>query len=225
MNRLVAKPATSVLVLLIASYLGGVCAGQVPTTVPGTVGGLRPQAASPRQPAIMPLPPTGVAEAPTGQADAAAGTLRSGSADIPLPPTGYARSSSAAGTSGGWVSGPAALQGGPFPAYMTGYGASGGGYFGGGSGVGTAGRPFSNYSSPQAVSPYMNLFRSNASLGTAGNYYTLVRPQIEQQRVNQHLSRQIDEVRTGYGAAPAGRGGAAGGYFMNYYGFFSAGPR
>lgn len=225
MNRGADKTALTIFALLAASYVGGVSVGQVPATVPGVNSGTAPQSASPRQPSALPLPPTAAAGMPTGQADAATGPTQSGGANMPLPPTGYARSSSAAGTSGGWVSGPAALQGGPFPAYMTGYGAAGGGYFGGGTGVGTAGRPFANYSSPQAVSPYMNLFRSNTSLGTAGNYYTLVRPQIEQQRVNQQLSRQIDEVRTGYGGASAGRGGAVGGYFMNYYGFFSAGPR
>lgn len=211
-------------VLLMTTNSGRAGFGQVLPPLPGSDAGSRSPAASARQPTAMPLPPTGAVRTPAGQVDAAIGSPSSGGGNIPLPPTGYSRSSSAAGTTGGWVSGPAALQGGPFPAYMTGYGAPGGGYFGGGTGVGTAGRPFSNYSSPQAVSPYMNLFRSNSSLGTAGNYYSLVRPQLEQQRVNQQLSRQIREVQAGYGA-PAGRGGAAGGYFMNYYGFFSAGPR
>ncbi|WP_460183380.1 hypothetical protein [Thermopirellula anaerolimosa] len=225
MNRLTNQPTLTVLVLLAATLIGRTCAGQVTPGTLGTDGGVRPPAASPRQSAAMPLPPTSAAGSQTGQADVVNGSVAPGGAGIPLPPTGYSRSSSAAGTSGGWVSGTAALQGGPFPAYMTGYGTPAGGHFGGGTGVGTAGRPFSNYSSPQAVSPYMNLFRSNSSLGTAGNYYTLVRPQIEQQRVNQQLSRQINEVRSGYGNAPTGRGGSVGGYFMNYYGFFSAGPR
>lgn len=218
------KAFLCVFVLLMAANYDRVGFGQVSSSLPGSDTGARSPAVPTRQPAAMPLPPTGAVGTPTSQVDAAMGGPSLGGGNIPLPPTGYSRSSSAAGTTGGWVSGPAALQGGPFPAYMTGYGATGGGYFGGGTGVGTAGRPFSNYSSPQAVSPYMNLFRSNSSLGTAGNYYSLVRPQLEQQRVNQQLSRQIREVQTGYGA-PSGRGGGVGGYFMNYYGFFSAGPR
>lgn len=218
------KALLCVFVLLMATRYGRACFGQVSPPLPGSDTGARSPAASARQPTAMPLPPTGAVGTQVGQVDAAMGGPSSSGGNIPLPPTGYSRSSSAAGTTGGWVSGPAALQGGPFPAYMTGYGAPNGGYFGGGTGVGTAGRPFSNYSSPQAVSPYMNLFRSNSSLGTAGNYYSLVRPQLEQQRVNQQLSRQIREVQAGYGA-PAGRGGGVGGYFMNYYGFFSAGPR
>lgn len=225
MNRIADRTSLSVIVVLAAFCFGDVCVGQVPATAPGINSGIGSQPASTRQSSAIPLPPTAATGVAADQSDVGTGSAQPGGANMPLPPTGYARSGSATGTSGGWVSGPAALQGGPFPAYMTGYGTSGGGYFGGGTGVGSAGRPFSNYSSPQAVSPYMNLFRSNTSLGTAGNYYTLVRPQIEQQRVNQQLSRQIDEVRMGYGGAPAGRGRGVGGYFMNYYGFFSTGPR
>ena len=64
-----------------------------------------------------------------------------------------------------------------------------------GVGAGTptrASKPFSSYSgsSSPAVSPYLNLFRTDLSTGGNFNYSTLVQPQLQQQQVNQQLERQ-----------------------------------
>ncbi|MGB9690512.1 hypothetical protein [Thermogutta sp.] len=122
---------------------------------------------------------------------------------------------------GGWVSGEAALAGGPFPAYMTGFSSS----QGGGSGTAPARpveRPFSDYSPPASVSPYINLYRPEGTFGRVGNYYSLVRPMIQQQQTNRQISQRLRQIESpaqsggGYG----GRAAPTGGYFMNYYGYF-----
>ncbi len=150
MNRIAERTLLSIIVVLAVYCVGEVCVGQVPATVPGINGGVGPQPASPRRSSGIPLPPTATTGPTSDQADVVTGSAQPGGANMPLPPTGYVRGGSATGTSGGWVSGPAALQGGPFPAYMTGYGTAGGGYFGGGTGGGSMGRPFSNHRRPSA---------------------------------------------------------------------------
>ncbi len=45
-------------------------------------------------------------------------------------------------------------------------------------------KPFANYVRPSPVSPYMNLFRSDNAGGTIDNYSTLVKPLLQQQRMN-----------------------------------------
>ncbi|MEN0111873.1 MAG: hypothetical protein AAF805_14230 [Planctomycetota bacterium] len=57
---------------------------------------------------------------------------------------------------------------------------------------GTVTRPFENARLGPTVSPYLQLFNSNLSTPNAAveNYQTLVRPQLQQQRVNQQLQRQ-----------------------------------
>lgn len=58
-------------------------------------------------------------------------------------------------------------------------------------GTSTSGnKPFSSYSSPPTVSPYMNLFRVDLNGNNNFNYSTLVRPQLQQQQMNQQLERQ-----------------------------------
>jgi hypothetical protein len=61
-----------------------------------------------------------------------------------------------------------------------------------GVGTSTAGnKPFSYYSAPPTVSPYLNLFRTDVSGNTSVlNYTTLVRPQLQQEQINQQLQRQ-----------------------------------
>jgi len=161
-----------------------------------------------------PLPPV-----TPGNRSATSAAL-SRSAEIPLPPTATASGPSRGG--GGWVSGQAALSGGPFPGYMTGYGTgqvmAG---FGGGA-PSAVQKPFSAYAREPSVSPYINLYRPEGAFGTVGNYYSLVRPMVQQQQINRQVSRQINQMQsvmspaTGYG----GRSGGTGGYFMNYYGFY-----
>lgn len=58
-------------------------------------------------------------------------------------------------------------------------------------GVSTSGsKPFSSYSAPPTVSPYMNLFRVDLNGNNNLNYSTLVRPQLQQQQMNQQLEQQ-----------------------------------
>lgn len=51
-------------------------------------------------------------------------------------------------------------------------------------------KAFSGYRVTSGVSPYMNLFRRD-SLGTIDNYTSLVRPELDQRRVNQQYGRDI----------------------------------
>ena len=46
-------------------------------------------------------------------------------------------------------------------------------------------------SSSSGVSPYMQLFRNDTAGGTIDNYTTLVRPQLQQQRMNQQFGTDI----------------------------------
>ncbi len=71
---------------------------------------------------------------------------------------------------------------------------SGGGAARIGLGAGTSlsgSKPFSGYSAPPTISPYVNLFRTDANgAQNAFNYTTLVRPELQQQQINQQLQRQ-----------------------------------
>ncbi|GAB6166899.1 hypothetical protein JCM19992_28990 [Thermostilla marina] len=80
-------------------------------------------------------------------------------------------------------------------------------------------KPFSTYNRPPSVSPYLNLYRSGSTngMGAVGNYYTLVRPMLNQQRTNQAVTRSLQQLQSG---AARGASAAPGGYFMNYYGYF-----
>lgn len=163
-------------------------------------------------PPLAPMDPSSRSQRPVG----------TGRDTIPLPPTA---APGPVGSSAGWVSGEAALSGGPFPGYMVGQGQQMAGSMPR-SRPSPAERPFSNYSRPPSVSPYLNLYRNNvdSNVGVAGNYYTLVRPMLEQQKTNramsqnlQRLQNQVQQPATGGGT---GRAVGRGGYFMNYYGFF-----
>ena len=50
--------------------------------------------------------------------------------------------------------------------------------------------------SKPTVSPYMNLFRNDNNNNNIPNYQTLVRPQLQQQAVNQQVARSLDRQRT-----------------------------
>ncbi len=95
-----------------------------------------------------------------------------------------------------------------------------------GLGVGTSAvnKPFSNYTPPPTVSPYLNLFRDDFRNGPLPNYQALVRPLQQQQETNQNqqrlllqqnqalrqLNTNIQDVErraaTGRLVAPTGRG-------------------
>ena len=55
-------------------------------------------------------------------------------------------------------------------------------------------KPFSSVSSSPTVSPYMNLFREDFDGGGDFNYQTLVRPQLQQQQLNQQFQRENMEL-------------------------------
>jgi len=66
-----------------------------------------------------------------------------------------------------------------------------------GLGTGTSlsgNKPFTGYSTGPTVSPYLNLFRVDLAGNNALNYNTLVAPQLQQQQVNQQLSRQTSST-------------------------------
>ncbi|MEX2171955.1 MAG: hypothetical protein WD851_21725 [Pirellulales bacterium] len=65
--------------------------------------------------------------------------------------------------------------------------------FGGGSSA-PASKPFSGASTRPTVSPYLNLFREDLEGFSDFNYQTLVRPQLQQQEINQNLQRQQQEI-------------------------------
>lgn len=60
-------------------------------------------------------------------------------------------------------------------------------------------KPFSDYEPPPAMSPWFELYRPNA-LGTINNYYTRVRPKVEQLDIN---ARNKQELRSLDNAARA----------------------
>jgi hypothetical protein len=57
-----------------------------------------------------------------------------------------------------------------------------------------ASKPFSTVAPSPTVSPYMNLFREDISGESDLNYQTLVRPQLDQQRINAQVQRQNMEL-------------------------------
>lgn len=194
--------------------------------VPGSMGApsvpANPFQGPVQQPAVS-MPSTGTAVGQLGTP--APQTRPMPRTEIPLPPTATPATSGLMSRGGGWVTGEGALAGGPFPGYMTGYGTvQSGGAFGGNASL-VGGKPYSQFTRPEAVSPYINLYRPNSALGPAGNYFSLVRPLAQQQQFNRQTSQQLQQIRsnltpnTGYGGRAAG-GGGTGGYFMNYYGFY-----
>ena len=74
-------------------------------------------------------------------------------------------------------------------------GMSGAARIGLGTGTSFSGsKPFTGYSAGPTVSPYLNLFRVDLAGNNALNYNTLVAPQLQQQQVNQQLSRQTSST-------------------------------
>jgi hypothetical protein len=65
-----------------------------------------------------------------------------------------------------------------------------------GLGVGgsPASKPFTGYDPGPTVSPYLNLFREDFDGNSDFNYTTLVRPQLQQQQINQQVQRQNLEL-------------------------------
>jgi hypothetical protein len=59
--------------------------------------------------------------------------------------------------------------------------------------MGRPNKPFSSVSRGPSVTPYLALDQPFSN--TATNYYTMVRPQLEQQRVNQQMQRQTEMMQ------------------------------
>ncbi|MBN2474250.1 MAG: hypothetical protein JXB62_06565 [Pirellulales bacterium] len=85
-------------------------------------------------------------------------------------------------------------------------------------------KPFSGYQQNPAISPYMNLFRTDNNRGTVDNYYTLVKPGIDQRTANLRTQTQIQRLQTATQnlgvQTQQGHGTGAAGYFMNYGGYY-----
>lgn len=185
-------------------------------SVPSPSGGL-PQSA----PAITPARPGALPPASSDASQTGGPRTKTSRSEMPLPPTMTSSSPRLQAGGGGWVSGEAALAGGPFPAYMTGFSSfQGGGW--GAAPTRPVERPFSDYSPPASVSPYINLYRPEGAFGRVGNYYSLVRPMIQQQQTNRQISQRLRQIESPAqsGGGYVGRAAPTGGYFMNYYGYF-----
>lgn len=71
------------------------------------------------------------------------------------------------------------------------------------AGSGTSGRggssrpskPYANFTPPSPVSPYMNLYRNDGVSGV-NNYYSLVKPALDQRAYNQQTQREIQTLQT-----------------------------
>lgn len=92
-------------------------------------------------------------------------------------------------------------------------------------------KPFTGYTPPPAVSPYLNLYRFDNDFGGVNNYYTLVQPMVQQQAYNQRLQNDLRSLEAAtriqsqsinqldqrtdylYGIPP-------GGSYMNFGGFY-----
>ena len=82
-------------------------------------------------------------------------------------------------------------------------------------------KPFNTVVREPTVSPYLNLFREQSDEALP-NYYTFVRPQLEQQRHNRQHAQQLQALerqvqQTGY-AQPAGVRAARFGDTSRFYG-------
>jgi hypothetical protein len=71
---------------------------------------------------------------------------------------------------------------------------------------GSGRKSYSNVLSRPTVSPYLNLLRPDAS--PAQNYYTLVRPQVDQRNATLQQGSEIDSLRREVKSSSAFRGAA-----------------
>ncbi len=92
-------------------------------------------------------------------------------------------------------------------------------------------KPFSSYRPDPAVSPYLNLFRTDTNANTIDNYNTLVKPFVEQRYVNRRFSSEIhgldrnsrsqsSAIRRLGEATNSLQGIATPQYYQNFQGFF-----
>ena len=99
--------------------------------------------------------------------------------------------------------------------------------------VARATKPFTNQQTMGgATSPYMNLFRTGNAGGTVDNYNTLVKPELDQKRMNAQMGNDINNLESTYNVQSMsiqrlGRetqnlnGVKANQYYMNYGDYYS----
>jgi len=85
-------------------------------------------------------------------------------------------------------------------------------------------KPFADYRQAPAISPYMNLFRTDNAYGTIDNYSTLVRPRISQRSMNTRVGgaiRGLQSTTRALDFQTRGVQGASGQpRYMNYGGYY-----
>jgi hypothetical protein len=93
-------------------------------------------------------------------------------------------------------------------------------------------KPFSSFNRSSGLTPYMGLLASNPFTSTTDNYFSVVRPQIEQQKINEQLQqrnlmlqRQLNDVALKGAANPQGDVERAPtghvSVYMNYGGYYT----
>jgi hypothetical protein len=93
-------------------------------------------------------------------------------------------------------------------------------------------KPFSSYNRSSGLSPYMGMLASNPFTSTTDNYFSVVRPQIEQQKINEQLQqrnlmlqRQLNDIALKGAASPTGDAERAPtghvSVYMNYGGYYT----
>jgi hypothetical protein len=93
-------------------------------------------------------------------------------------------------------------------------------------------KPFSSFNRSSGLTPYMGLLASNPFTSTTDNYFSVVRPQIEQQKINEQLQqrnlqlqRQLNDIALQASASPTGdKDRAPTGHvsvYMNYGGYYT----
>lgn len=88
-------------------------------------------------------------------------------------------------------------------------------------------KPFTGFSPGPAVSPYMNLYLGNNSAGIVNNYYSVVKPMLQQQNTNRQTEQSLRELRIQNRLQQSQlqqlnrqMPGAQGSSFMNYGGYY-----
>jgi hypothetical protein len=65
------------------------------------------------------------------------------------------------------------------------------------------GKPFQSRSDEPTVSPYLNLYRDEERGAAIPNYFTYVRPQLEQLEANRAQQREVQQLRAQLQSASA----------------------
>lgn len=88
-------------------------------------------------------------------------------------------------------------------------------------------KPFTGYSPGPVVSPYMNLYLGNNGAGIVNNYYSVVKPMLQQQNMNRQTEQSLRELRIQNRLQQSQlqqlnrqMPGAQGSSFMNYGGYY-----